>query len=749
MDDRFAELLEQRHNRLRSRQEPGNGGVEPRAEIKRRLDEAEECLRLIERVRRAQGCSRSSADPAFRPVESIGPDRCRIGRFEIIVELGRGAHGIVFLAWDPAGATAGCTEDAASGRIVHVGAAKTVPARGYRGRAADARQHYFRARSRSVRTGLLHRQCILRRQVVGRVAGRDYGVHSAARSPHNGWPNWPMPSSMLIAAASCIAISSRPMWFSNPVHWRLPAATTRRVRISGRTGPWFPSSPISGWRSWSIPRTCDRERACCSARQPTWRPNRSMPVRERFGPATDVYGLGAILYELITHRPPFVADSQADLLRQIAAGEPRAPCEWHGDLPRDLEAICLRCLRRRPRDRYASAADLAADLRRSPGRRCYPGTTAGIRRPNLTDERGVGPLLPPQWPSACWLSPSWPRARPGILSRSGAALDVAQAAQAQAEQHGQALQQMIYVSDLQAAHQALEQQNVRKASYLLGRNAPAEERTVVSCGDIFRRKPRSTPPVDGPSRARALRRVLSRRPDFGNRRQRWGSVHLGGCHWTTAGNAPLGRPRGQFCRLLTGRKNNRRGRNRRQTPSVGCRAEAIVVSLGQPGIQQINCLAWSSDGRHLAAAGFPGEFFVVWEVATGQAWAMRPGHSDEVNFLAYSPDGRRLATASSDESVRIWDFGGNDLVRLEPDQTHLTCVRFSPDSQALATSGAAGTVKIWNVADGSLAATHEANSERVDALSFSPHDPVVAFGDHFGILPRMGLEERSHRASHR
>ncbi len=181
MDDRFAELLEQHHNRLRSRQEPGNGGVEPRAEIKRRLDEAEECLRLIERVRRVQGCSRSSADPAFRPVESIGPDRCRIGRFEIIVELGRGAHGIVFLAWDPAGATAGCTEDAASGRIVHVGAAKTVPARGYRGRAADARQHYFRARSRSVRTGLLHRQCILRRQVVGRVAGRDYGVHSAAR----------------------------------------------------------------------------------------------------------------------------------------------------------------------------------------------------------------------------------------------------------------------------------------------------------------------------------------------------------------------------------------------------------------------------------------------------------------------------------------------------------------------------------------------------------------------------------------
>jgi len=85
---------------------------------------------------------------------------------------------------------------------------------------------------------------------------------------------------------------------------------------------------------------------------------------KEIGPASDIYSAGVILYELLTHRPPFVGQSQAETLQQIVSNDPVAPGRLRAGLPRDLEAICLRCLEKRPSSRYASAAELAADLRR-------------------------------------------------------------------------------------------------------------------------------------------------------------------------------------------------------------------------------------------------------------------------------------------------------------------------------------------------------------------------------------------------
>jgi tRNA A-37 threonylcarbamoyl transferase component Bud32 len=79
--------------------------------------------------------------------------------------------------------------------------------------------------------------------------------------------------------------------------------------------------------------------------------------------ATDVYGLGAILYETLTGRPPYHAVTPDELLIQVLDGPPERPRRIQRRIPRDLEAICLRCLQRRPEDRYATAAELAADLR--------------------------------------------------------------------------------------------------------------------------------------------------------------------------------------------------------------------------------------------------------------------------------------------------------------------------------------------------------------------------------------------------
>src|SRR5262249_16392153 len=82
------------------------------------------------------------------------------------------------------------------------------------------------------------------------------------------------------------------------------------------------------------------------------------------GAGTDVYALGAILYECLTGRPPFAAATRELTILRMLADEPEPPTALRPDVPADLEAVCLKCLEKDPALRYAGCPDLADDLRR-------------------------------------------------------------------------------------------------------------------------------------------------------------------------------------------------------------------------------------------------------------------------------------------------------------------------------------------------------------------------------------------------
>ena len=736
MDDRFAALLEQYHDELRNgskRPSASENVADLEADLRQELEEAVGCLRMIERVRRtAHDFSWTAADSQGVALRQAPTNPARIGRFEILEELGRGGHGIVFLAWDPA------ARRQVALKTPHPDALFTP----------ELRERFLREGVAAARLAHPNIVSVLEVNHSGPVCyivstyceGKSLATllaESRGPIPLVVAVEWVAQLADAVEHAHRHGILHRDLKPANVVLAPGPIGLAdeselARHSVSAESAPLVPKVTDFGLAKLTDSHDL-RSRTGVMLGTPAYMaPEQVDGTLGTIGRPTDIYGLGTILFELLTGRPPFVADSQADVLRQIASGDPLAPRDLRLDLPRDLEAICLRCLQRRPQDRYSSATALATDLRRFLAGEVTWARPLGIfsrvlkwaRRRRATAATlvvGVLAIL------IFTIGAIW------HLVKLDVALQTAEEARGRAESREKELQQLIYFRDMQTAHQALDEQDVRKASSLLKRHRSPQHGflwgllSARTCGQPMR--------------------VMAHR----------GHVHA--VDFTPDGRSVVSAAADGLVQIWDASTGKRRSTLCSGVPEISfacCspdgRTIAAAESTGnvrlwdvQTGkslsvwstaeLPVINCLAWSPDGRKLAAAGSPGASSVVWEVATGNALTIPVGHTEEVNGLAYSRNSRLLATASSDESVCLWDLEhGCRMARLEPEQTHLTCVRFSHDDRNLATSGVKGTVKVWNTSDWSLAASYETGADRVDCIAFSPDDADLAFADHFGIV---------------
>jgi WD40 repeat protein len=137
-------------------------------------------------------------------------------------------------------------------------------------------------------------------------------------------------------------------------------------------------------------------------------------------------------------------------------------------------------------------------------------------------------------------------------------------------------------------------------------------------------------------------------------------------------------------------------------------------------------LAFSPDGKILASAAADNTIR-LWQVSTGQPIRTLSGHGDNIRSVAFSPDGTVLASASFDRTIRLWQVSNGQQLRvLKGHSGEVLGVSFSPDGKMLASASYDRTVRLWRVSDGALLNTLQGHTSRVTAVAFSPDGNLIA-----------------------
>lgn len=353
-DDSFIDLLTSVHEALT--RDPSASMVARTAQepaLQARLARAEAVLRTLELDRRQR--TEADAPPAGPPPGvAVDPDSGinRFGRFEVLGELGRGGFGIVLHAYDP---------------VLQREVAVKVPRPEVLLAPALKRRLVSEAKAAA---GLDHPN-IVPLYEAGDHHGIPYLVSAYCSGPNLAdWLSqpetrisWRQAANLVAQVAEAVAaIHERGIWHRD----LKPSNILLQPREAAETAelPFVPRVTDFGLAKLTELQTVTTAQGARLGTLPYMAPEQASGCVEAIGPASDIYALGVILYELLAGVPPFKGRTDLETLQQMALQEPPSLRRFDRKLPRALETVCLKCLAREPGARYDSAAELATELRR-------------------------------------------------------------------------------------------------------------------------------------------------------------------------------------------------------------------------------------------------------------------------------------------------------------------------------------------------------------------------------------------------